>query len=70
MANEKALQLSNIDGSSDGATPNRYSIAKGFDATPHDNSGYVDVDLAKMKVRLVAAQPKTPEGNEYQTAWR
>jgi hypothetical protein len=28
MANEKALQLSNIDGSSDGATPNRYSIEK------------------------------------------
>jgi len=30
----------------------------------------VDVDLAKMKVRLAAAQPKTSEGNEYQTAWR
>jgi hypothetical protein len=36
----------------------------------HDNSGYVDVDLAKMKVRLAAAQPMTSEGSEYQTAWR
>ena len=51
MAYEKPLELSNIDGSSDGATPNEYSIAKGFDEIPHDRSGYVDMDLAKMKAR-------------------
>jgi len=67
---EKPLQLSNIDGSSGGATPNQYSKGEGLDAIPHDNSGYVDVDLAKMKVRHVEEQPKTSEGCEYQTPWR
>jgi hypothetical protein len=41
--NEKTLQLSNIDGSSDDATPNRYSLAKGFDVISHDNCGYTEV---------------------------
>ena len=41
--NEKTLQLSNIDGSSDDATPNRYSLAKGFDVISHDNCGYAEV---------------------------
>ena len=71
MANEKALQLSNIDGSQQWW---RHSESifhrKGFDAKLHDNSGYVDVELAKMKVRLAAAQPKTFEGSKYQTACR
>ena len=31
---------------SDGAEPNRYSIAKGFDAIPHYNCGYAEVDVA------------------------
>ena len=31
------LQLSNIDGSSDGITPNQYSLEEGLNATPHDN---------------------------------
>jgi hypothetical protein len=70
MAYEKPLELSNIDGSSDGATPNEYSIAKGIDEIPHDNSGYVDVNLAKMKVRNDEKQAKTSEGSEYQTPWR
>ena len=70
MAYEKPLELSNIDGSSDGATPNEYSIAKGFDEIPHDSGGYVDVDLAKMKARNDEKQPKTSAGCEYQTPWR
>jgi hypothetical protein len=41
--NERTLQLSNIDGSSDGAILNRYSVAKGFDAISHDNCGYAEV---------------------------
>jgi hypothetical protein len=41
--NEKTLQLSNIDGSSDDATPNRYSLEKGFDVISHDNCGYTEV---------------------------
>ena len=41
--NEKTLQLSNIDGSSDGATLNRYSLSKGFDVISHDNCGYAEV---------------------------
>jgi hypothetical protein len=41
--NEKTLQLSNIDGSSDDVTPNRYSLAKGFDLISHDNCGYAEV---------------------------
>jgi len=69
-AYEKALQLSNIDGSSGGATPNQYSRAEELDAIPHDNSGYVDVDLAKMKARNDEKQPKTSVGCEYQTPWR
>ena len=67
---EKPLQLSNIDGSSGGATPNQYSRAEELDAIPHDNSGYVDVDLAKMKARNDEKQPKTSVGCEYQTPWR
>ena len=70
MAYEKPLELSNIDGSSDGATPNEYSIANGFDEIPHDRSGYVDMDLAKMKARNDEKQPKTSAGCEYQTPWR
>ena len=31
LAYEKPLEFSSIDGSSDGATPNQYSITKGFD---------------------------------------
>jgi hypothetical protein len=42
--NEQRLQLSNIDGSSDGATPNRYSPAKGFDVISHNNCGYTEVE--------------------------
>jgi len=44
--NEKTLHLSYIDDSNDGATPNRYSIAKGFDAIPHDNCGYAEANVA------------------------
>ena len=40
--NEKTLQLSNIDGSSDGAIPIRYSPAKGFDVISHANYGYTE----------------------------
>ena len=67
---EKTLQLSNLDGSSGDATPNQYSRVEALDAIPHDSSGYVDVDLAKMKIRHVENQPKTSEGCEYQTPWR
>jgi hypothetical protein len=42
MANEKALELSNIGGSSEGGTPNQYSRVEELDAIPHDNSGYLD----------------------------
>ena len=42
--NEKTLQLSNIDGSSHDATPNRYSQAKGFDVISHDSCGYAEVE--------------------------
>jgi hypothetical protein len=41
MANENRLELSNIGGSSDGATPNQYSRVEELDAIPHDNCGYV-----------------------------
>jgi hypothetical protein len=41
-----------------------------LDAIPHDNSGYVDVKLAQMKVRNDEKQPSTSEGCIYQTAWR
>ena len=70
MANEKTLELSNIGGSSDGATPNQYSRVEELGAIPHDNSGYVDVKLAQMKVRNDEKQPSTSEGCIYQTAWR
>ena len=70
MANEKTLELSNIGGSSDGATLNQYSRVEELDAIPHDNSGYVDVKLAQMKVRNDEKQPSTSEGCIYQTAWR
>jgi hypothetical protein len=70
MANEKALKLSNIGGSSDGATPNQYSRVEEIDAISHDNSGYVDVKLAQMKVRNDEKQPSTSESCIYQTAWR
>ena len=69
MANEKTLQLSNKDGSSDRATPNQYSLAKGFDVISYDNCGYVDVKLAQMKVRNDEKQPSTSERCIYQTAW-
>ena len=45
MANEKTFF--NIDGSSEGATPNQYSIEEWSDAIPHDNYGYVEMDVAK-----------------------
>jgi len=56
---EKPLQLSNIDGSSDGTTPNQYSIEEGLDAIPHDNYGYAEVDVAKLKARNVEKQTST-----------
>ena len=56
---EKPLQLSNIDGSSDGTTPNQYSLEEGLDAIPHDNYGYAEVDVAKLKARNVEKQPGT-----------
>jgi hypothetical protein len=43
---EKTLQLSNIDCSSGASTRNQYSREDELYAIPHDNSGYVDVDLA------------------------
>ena len=61
---EKPLQLSNIDGRSGGATRNQYFRAEELDAIPHDNCGYVDMDLAQMKVRHVENQPKTSAGCE------
>jgi hypothetical protein len=65
MAYKKPLELSNIDGSSDAAPPNEYSIAKGFDEIPHNSTGYVDMDLAKMKARNDEKQPKRSAGCEY-----
>ena len=65
MEYEKPLELSNIDGSSDAAPPNEYSIAKGFDEIPHNSTGYVDMDLAKMKARNDEKQPKRSAGCEY-----
>ena len=67
---EKTLQLSNIDCSSGGSTPNQYSTEDELYAIPHDNSVYVDVDLAILMVRHVENQTKTSEGCEYQTPWR
>ena len=52
-------QLSNIDGSNDGTTPNQYSIEEGLDAIPHDNYGYAEVGVAKLKARNVEKQPST-----------
>lgn len=67
---EKTLHLSNTDRNSGGATPNEYSKGgEGLDEIPHDNCGYVDVNLAQMKVRHLANQPQTSEGCEYQTPW-
>ena len=48
-----------IDGSSEGATPHRYSMAKEFDMISDDDSGYAEVrkcgnaNIAKLKVRNV-----------------
>ena len=61
MANEKTLQLSNIDCSSEGAT--QYSTVEELDAIPHDNSGYLDMRMCRND----AKQPSSSEGCIYQT---
>ena len=63
MANEKALELSNIDCSSEGATLNQYSRVEELDAIPHDNSGYLDMRMCRND----AKQPSSSEGCIYQT---